>query len=202
MNIHESPQGTTEWKQARHGLIGGTTLKDLMSTRKNNFLDTLISEHCEPFTDEESFQSQAMLRGLELEPQARSYASEYLGHDFKEFGLCTIPKLPLNGCSPDGFTEDLKHGIEIKCPSAHVHVKYIRNNEIPPEYFWQCVNYFLINEALETLFFVSYRPENSITPFFFKEIKREEVAEHIEMAFNKSIEINETLKEELEKLQW
>ena len=37
------------------------------------------------------------------------------------------------GCSPDGLIGD-DEGLEIKCPYAETHVKYLVRNELPPEY--------------------------------------------------------------------
>lgn len=40
------------------------------------------------------------------------------------------------GCSPDGLIGD-DEGLEVKCPSAHVHLEYLDNDEVPKEYLPQ-----------------------------------------------------------------
>jgi hypothetical protein len=171
-------QGTTEWKEERFGMIGGTALKDLMADKKVTDIPLfykLLGEKSETFVNEHSFINDAMQRGLDLEPVAIQEAEKVLNLEFKSFGWCTREEFPINGCSPDGFTEDLKTAIEIKCPSSSTHAEYCFKNELPKVYFWQCINYFLINTELETLHFVSYRPENYHNPLFVKTITRDEI---------------------------
>ena len=215
MQVNEHAQGTYEWKEARHGLIGGTGLSDLMGAKKVRDLalfDRLVSERCEDFFDEESYINEAMQRGLDLEPEAREAAEQYLDIKFKEFGWCTNPDNPINGCSPDGFTEDLTQGLEIKCPGSAKHVSYIRGGGIPKEYFWQIINYFLVNNKLETMHFVSYRPENNKKPLFVHSVKKDTeltlktgrneltqtVADWVIMAEVKSLAILNEVEKEIE----
>lgn len=177
MKVSKNIQGSPEWKKERYGRIGGTGLKDLMANKEiqdlalfYNILGDLSEDYIE---EEDPFTSRDMERGTEREPDAVRDAGEYLSLTFESFGCCTIDELPLHHLSPDGFTADLRDGIEIKSPGRSTHAKYIVNNEIPPEYFWQCIAYFLINEKLERLHFVSYRPENKHTPMFLKTIERD-----------------------------
>tara|TARA_R110000744_G_scaffold223127_1_gene341930 strand:+ start:131 stop:790 length:660 start_codon:yes stop_codon:yes gene_type:complete len=178
MQVSKHEQGTTEWKAERHGSIGGTGLKDLMANKPIEDLALffrILGERSEDYVDEETFTNKAMERGTELEPDAVRDAEDYLGLKFESFGVCKRDDLPFNHCSPDGFTADLSVGIEVKCPEAATHVKYIYKDVLPDEYFWQCISYFMINQKMETLHFVSYRPENKNKPLFIKTIKRDAV---------------------------
>ena len=71
-------------------------------------------------------------------------------------------------CSPDAYenTDKPKWAIEVKCLSSANHIKAIYENEYPQDYQAQVVNYFLINEHLETLYFVMYDPR-----FFNEELQ-------------------------------
>tara|TARA_R110002126_G_scaffold289683_2_gene445253 strand:- start:5202 stop:5861 length:660 start_codon:yes stop_codon:yes gene_type:complete len=178
MKVSTHEQGTAEWKAERHGSIGGTSLKDLMSDKEVTDLALfyrILGERSEDYVDEETYMNKAMERGTELEPDAVQDAEQYLGLKFESFGVCKRDDLPFNHCSPDGFTADLSIGIEVKCPEASTHAKYLVKNELPGEYFWQCISYFLINEKMEKLHFVSYRPENKNKPLFIKTIERDTV---------------------------
>lgn len=217
MNKGQNEQGSFEWKKERYGKIGGTALKDLMVDKDVQDLPLfykLISQRTEDFFDEESFINSAMQRGLDLEPDAIAATEEYTGVKFESFGWCTRDDMPLNGCSPDGFDESLAVGLEIKCPNADTHIKYCIDDQIPSEYFWQLINYFMINKDLIELYFVSYRPENKLKPLFVKEIHRYDVLtfkigrkaqtmsvnDWVELAEEKSAEMLEAVNEKVESL--
>ena len=181
MIIHKHEQGSHEWHLERYGKIGGTALKSLMIKKPIEtsalFLE-LISKASEDFELDPGYISDDMQRGNDLEPLARAEANEYTGLEFKEYGWCENEEHPLSGCSPDGFTEDKKNGLEIKCPSGKTHSKYLMDNVLPDEYFWQCINYFLVNKDMEKLYFVSYRPENNFKPLFVTTLTRDQEIMH------------------------
>lgn len=59
------------------------------------------------------------------------------------------------GCSPDGLIGD-KSGIEIKCPNADTHVKYLLNGGVPEEYLHQVHGCLYVTNCEEWKF-LSYR---------------------------------------------
>lgn len=167
-------QGSEEWHKYRYRRVGGTGVKSIMGSKgASALIDDILSAWCEDFQHEEGYTSDDMQRGLDLEPIARQDVSAHFGKEFKEAGVIQSD-LPILYVSPDGITEDLTEATEIKCPSRIVHQRYIRENKIPTEYFWQCMNYFAVNPKLQKLHFVSYRPEHRI-PMFIKTITRDEV---------------------------
>jgi len=166
-------QNSAEWFEIRHGKIGGTRAKELF-IKSNTLLYKLLSETIETFDEDadESFQSEAMERGSFLEPQARIEAEKYIGVEFLECGWIQSDN-ELMGISPDGITADLTIQCEIKCPQSINHLKMCVSDSIPLEYINQCVHAFTVNDKLEKLYFVSYRPEFIIKPLFVKELTRE-----------------------------
>ena len=60
--------------------------------------------------------------------------------------------------SPDAYTKDLKTAVEIKCLSSARHIQAICLNEPPKEYYAEYLNYFLVNDKLETLYVFLYDP--------------------------------------------
>ena len=219
MILGKNEQLSHEWKKEKYGLIGGTSLSDLMTSKpvkETALYYQLLSARCEEFFDDHSFTSNDMQRGIDLEPDAVKEAEEYLKKDFLNFGWCTNKSYPLNGCSPDGFTEDLKEGIEVKCPKASTHTSYIIKDEIPKEYFWQVINYFLVNDQLEKLHFTSYRPENTVKPLWVKTVGRFDklpfkigrkaeiatVQEWVVYAQERSNEMYKAVKEGLEQIKF
>lgn len=169
---YEIKQGTPEWHEIRWGKLGGTLSKGLF-VKGDTLLYDLLSEITEPFQlEEDSFMSNDMLRGFELEPQARKLVSQYIGVDLIECGWLQCEEIPLLGISPDGISKDETVSAEIKCPAAKKHVTTICINTIPLDNIHQCIHYFTVNPKLERHYFCSYRPE-SIKPLFVKELTRE-----------------------------
>ncbi len=76
------------------------------------------------------------------------------------------------GCSPDGLIEGDECGIEIKCPSAPVHVKYLVNGALPKEYAAQVMGSMFVT-GFKKWIFVSYRRG---FPALVLEIHRDEQA--------------------------
>jgi putative phage-type endonuclease len=163
-------QGSYEWHEIRHGKIGGTASKGLF-VKSDTLLYELLAEKTESFIEEESYISDDMLRGMQLEPEARQWANENYKCEFIECGWIQSD-IELLGISPDGITADFTQAIEIKCPQAKRHIQTVIDNDIPLDNLHQCLHYFTVNDRLEQLHFISYRPE-SIKPVFTRTLTRE-----------------------------
>src|SRR5699024_8000052 len=132
-------QGSTEWLEARAGiltastigqLITAKTIKPAMNDRSRGLCQTLIAEritgHVEPV-----FPNRAMTRGTLLEPEARRIYAEQTGRDVDEVGFARLDTDTYTlGSSPDGLVGETG-GIEIKSPSAKVHVATVLSGAIP-----------------------------------------------------------------------
>lgn len=168
---HTTPQRSPAWHELRWGKIGGTASKRLHVAGDDLMLECL-SAMCEPYEEEDSYVNAAMLRGIELEPFGIAHMQNALGIKFREWGWIESEHCPLLGLSPDGITADDKQAIELKCPGAKNHTKYLLDGSVPFEYAHQVTHYFAIVPTLEKLHFVSYRPEH-ITPVYHVEVTRE-----------------------------
>lgn len=158
-------QGTDEWLQARAGiltastigqLITAKTIKPAMNDRSRGLCQTLIAEritgHVEPV-----FPNRAMTRGTLLEPEARRIYAEQTGQDVTEVGFARLDTDTYTlGSSPDGLVGD-DGGIEIKSPSAKVHVSTVLSGAIP-DYNRAQVQAFLHVTGREWCDFISYLP--------------------------------------------
>lgn len=183
-------QQSSEWFELKWGKIGGTRAKELFIKTDTLFFK-LLAEHIEPFDEdtEDGFQSEAMERGNFLEPQARLEAEKYIGVEFLECGWIQSDN-ELMGISPDGITADFTIQIEVKCPGAIAHLKICVADAIPLEYINQCVHAFTVNDKLEKLYFVSYRPECTIKPLFVKELTRDSLVNNGTIAKPVMVEIS------------
>lgn len=170
MKIHkEIQQQTEEWFALKWGKIGGSRAKALRQMTEMLIIE-LIAESVESFEmDTNGYTSDAMLRGITLEPIARESLSEFTGLEFNQVGWIQS-EIGLIGISPDGITSDLTKACEIKCPQAKRHIETCLSNEIPLDNIDQCIHYFTANNKLKELYFLSYRPEFTIMPMFVKKI--------------------------------
>jgi YqaJ-like viral recombinase domain len=82
--------------------------------------------------------------------------------------------------SPDGFIGDTE-AVEVKCLASETHLKAIIENEIPDEYHFQVLQYFIVNDALETLYFVMYDPRIASKSYYCFLVNRKDVQDEVEM---------------------
>lgn len=125
----------------------------------------------------------AMLRGQILEEEARELISEKLGKKIIPGRVWQSDVNEYMICSPDGEFEDETEAVEIKCLDSWKVVKAYYEKRPPLEYEAQIIQYFLVNENLQKLYFCIYsdvftNPDLGLQIF---ELKREDYREKIEL---------------------
>ncbi len=160
-------QRTPEWFETKWGRIGGSTSKGLR-VKSDTLMTQLVGERLESYYDNisEGFTSEAMEAGIEREDEAVKLLSERVGVELKKCGWIQSD-INLIGLSPDAVSEDLKDAAEVKCPQNKRHTELLLTDEIHLDYVDQIIHYFTVNNILERLHFLSYRPE-SVVPEFYK----------------------------------
>ena len=182
--IENLEQGTQEWLEARMKKITGTKAKAVMGTAeaKRNQIAELIAEEATELS-KVTRTTETMERGNNEEPFAVKAFEEQTGKKVARIGQCVSDKYDWLALSPDGLIANKEgkytEAIEIKCPDSKKAVLYRIENMvpmdetgligkkgdplagapflgIPSEYKWQCVHYFMVNEDLETLYFLVY----------------------------------------------
>ena len=158
-------QSSQEWLQARAGILTASTVGRLITPRTvkpsandsaRGLYATLIAEritgHVEPVSP-----SRMMARGTLLEPEARRIYAEQTGQDVDEVGFARLDTDTYTlGSSPDGLVGETG-GIEIKSPSAKVHVATVLSGAIP-DYNRAQVQAFLHVTGRAWCDFISYLP--------------------------------------------
>lgn len=167
-------QQTDDWFAIKHGKIGGTLAGGLF-VNSDTLLYKILGENAEDFEvpDNDRYINAAMMRGNELEPHALQYLRQHTNNDYKPCGWLQSAEIDILGISPDGITTDFKHAAEIKCPGAAKHTEYIYKDRLPLEHTHQSIHYFTVNPHLESLTFISYRPENNKRPTLIIRLTRE-----------------------------
>ena len=160
--IRDIEQGTPEWFAMRKGIptasnfgkiLTGTTLKKSSSAAKyqRELCGALLGGDAE-FTGNKWTE-----RGNELEPEARAWYSFNYDVQVEQVGFVYQDDSHDVGCSPDGFVGD-DGGVEIKCPSAAVHVEYMLKDKLVPVTYISQVRGTLYLTGREWWDFVSYYP--------------------------------------------
>lgn len=197
MRISKATQGTTDWLIERIGVVTASnfskvfTTSGKLSTSREGLVNQLIAENLLQ-KPTETFKSEAMQRGNDLEPEARAFAELMLDVDIEECGLIKMDDYEI-GCSVDGLFNDT--GIEIKAPNASTHISYLRKGKLPTIYTQQVQGAMLILDLSE-YWFLSYHPE--LEPLLIK-VKRDDKL--LKLAEPLLIETAEIIKTETEKLR-
>lgn len=176
-------QGSGEWHQIRKGKVTGTTLKAVMGTpkaREDAFYE-IIAERLTLGVETDGDYENAMDRGLRLEPDAIGAFELETGKKVTRIGFAQDDTNPQIANSPDGVISD-EEAVEVKCLGGKNHVKAWLKNEVPDEYKWQVIQYFVVNPRLQRLHFVCYNPDIPVHPVHIIEVGRDENAEGIEKA--------------------
>lgn len=167
-------QKSDEWHHIRKGKITGTTLKAIMGTpkaRQEAIYEKIAERLTVGVVDE--FEN-AMERGNRLEPDAIASFELETGKQVERIGFCEDDDNAMICNSPDGLIGETE-AIEAKCMGGKNHVKMWLTNKVPDEYEWQVVQYFIVNEKLEKLYFVGFSPDIPVHPLHIIEVKREEI---------------------------
>lgn len=168
------------WEEARLGRITGSKLKDLITKRgdgKKKGYYQLIADRLAIPQDGEN----VMDRGHRLEVEAIEEFTKATGKEVETSLVMWMRDDNDNiAISPDGFIGD-KEAAEVKCLNSASHIEALLTNSVPKEYEDQVIQYFVVNDKLEKLYFIFYDPRLIIKQkFFYLEITRESVQTKVE----------------------
>lgn len=161
MKIHPAQQNSLSWLLARAGIPTASEWDALISPEwkirtgemPKTYLARKVAEAWSggPLP---GFNVIDMDFGKILEEEAIPWFEFSTGIQIQRVGLCTTDDGKL-GCSPDGLIGE-DSGIEIKCPEAQTHVKYLLNGILPKDYAVQVHGAMLVT-GRPIWRFLSYR---------------------------------------------
>lgn len=163
MKLVNCDQGTAEWLQARCGKVTGSRIKDVLDmtakgkpgAKRDAYMIELVTERLTG-SAVQHYVNADMQRGTDLEPLARSsYEIEY-DCSVDQYGFVLHPTISLAGYSPDGLCD--RKLIEIKCPRATTHVKWMLGGVLPEEHEPQ-VSFGMCCCEADEADFLSFCPE-------------------------------------------
>jgi len=190
-------QGSQEWFDVKLGVPSASnfdkivTMKGEPSKQAQKYMYQLTAERVSGVR-EETFQSQAMTRGIEMEAEARGLYEIATGATVDLCGLCFKDEAKLFGASPDGLVGE-DGCIEIKCPNAATHVGYLLGKKLPSEYFQQTQGQLLVT-GRKWNDYVSYFP--GLKPLIVRVVRDEVFLEALEKELNNFVtELNKLVNQ-------
>jgi len=161
MRLIPYEQRSPEWFAARLGIPTASNFDRLItstgkpSASADGYINQLVAERVTGASVEVKV-TEAMQRGTDLEPEARSLFEFITDLVVTEAPLCLHDILDA-GASPDAFIGD-DSLLEIKCPSGHTHVEYLRDGCLPSKYVAQVQGQLWITGKVKA-HFLSYHPD-------------------------------------------
>ncbi len=162
--ILDCEQGSDIWHAARIGVVSASKFSEILTplgkpttgAKRTTYMNTLIAETIMG-AKADSYCSDAMKRGIELEPEARDMYAMIQDCEPVEIGMAYLDDRKLISCSPDALVDE--NGLwENKAPSPHNHIKYLLDNKIPTQYITQVQGQMYVLEK-EWCDFMSYCPD-------------------------------------------
>jgi putative phage-type endonuclease len=190
-----------EWLEARQGKITGSKLGDITLKKgggyKKGFYEIIADKVSIP--DEKDVPSNPMERGHYLEPRAMD---KFISDTKKDVDTSLVMWVRSDNkniaVSPDGFIKKTE-AVEVKCLSGASHIEAYLTKEIPKEYEFQVLQYFIVNDKLEKLYFVFYNPCIPAKDYFYYTIEREslkdKITEYLEFETKTLEDINKIVAE-------
>ena len=203
MHILNLEQGSDEWLKARLGKPTASRFGDIITPDRGDksktyttYLYELLGELLSDGKDE-SFKSEWMSRGNELEEQAREKYEFLKDVSVQTVGIIFNDELTI-GASPDGLIGS-NAGIEIKCPKSSTIVKYMLEDRLPLVYKPQVQGNLWISER-EYWDFIAYHPNTNM--FIHRVYRDDEYIKKMAMYLNEFVDELNTKYEYLKNRVW
>ncbi len=167
---------------------------------RDNYLWEVIAER---LSVDDGMEESALERGERLEQEAIEQFEKATGKIVDQIGFVESDESELMGFSPDGFIANngyYTEAVEAKCLSSANYVKTWLENEVPKEHLPQVIQAFIVNELLETLYFILYDPRISIHPLHIIPISRQSLVEDIEKYKRQELDFVAEVNAKIEEL--
>ena len=155
-------QRTDEWFKERLGKVTASRVADVIAKTKSgysasraNYMAELVCERLTGLRGE-SYQSAAILWGVEQEAHARTAYEAKTGVLVVETGFIPHGTIAMSGASPDGLVND-DGLVEIKCPITATHLDTLLFEAVPSKYYHQ-IQWQMACTGRQWCDFVSYDP--------------------------------------------
>lgn len=153
--------------QSRLGNVTASRISDIVAKRKDgypaasraNYLAELVLERLTGEPQDQGYQSEAMLRGIQLESEALEMYSWAMDTVVLSGEYTPHPTIERSGATPDGvvWIHNYLGLVEVKCPNSATHLFTLEDASIKKEYLDQ-MQWQIACTGAEFCDFVSYDP--------------------------------------------
>jgi len=147
MRVISLEQGTAAWKEFRKFKIGASMAPVIMDVSP---WKTRLQLWEQIINDEEQVPTEAMIRGSQMEPLARSWANDYLGRAFEPAVI--QHEIDWAIASLDGWDGSI--ALEIKCPGEKDHQE-AKAGKVPEHYLPQLHHQMFVT-GTKAIFYCSF----------------------------------------------
>jgi len=173
-----------EWLLARYGRLTGSKVEDVVVKRgteqKIGYYRLIAEQVVNPGVED---LEKPIDRGHILEPEALDRYEEMAGVKLDRTKVLWVRDDHDNmAISPDATLAGSNNteAFEAKCLSSANHIKAFITQQIPKDYHYQMLQYFVVNDALQKLTFVFYDPRLRVRDLFTIVITRADVLAELE----------------------
>jgi len=156
----ECPQKSAEWMLLRSGIPTASEMDALLTPlfklKEGKGPRTYLCQKTAEWWQGcalPSYQSFQMEQGNVLEEEALPWYNFTYDANVKQIGFVTTDDGKA-GCSPDGICDE--YGVEIKCPQADTHTRYLLDGTLPDDYQVQ-VHFSMFITGMKLWKFISFR---------------------------------------------
>lgn len=198
--ITQEFENQEDWLIARMGKVTGSKLKGIITKRGNGVKIGVYELIAETLAIPEAGGLSPMDRGSYLEEEALQRFQEETGKVVTRTKCLWMredePRIAL---SPDGRISDTE-AAEVKCLNSARHIEALVTGKVPEDYIEQALQYFIVNDDLETLYFIFFDPRMTVKHFFYQIIKRSDMEKEIILYDHKQREVLKMVDEIVESL--
>lgn len=175
MKISNVKQLSDEWHQLKKGRIGGTRFGQVLSSRKNRLVYTLLDERLSDFIAPESFINADMQFGIDNEEYGAKAYMKYSGIRFGKVGAILSDISDIHIASPDRLNRKRGIVLEIKSTmNGDIHMRRFFEG-VDSDYMPQIINYFAVSDDVKEVHWVSYCPFRAERPLVIHKFTRDTV---------------------------
>jgi hypothetical protein len=205
MQIIKVEQDSEEWLELRKGKITGSGLIDVLPKRSGSGKKVGFYQLIADKLAIDDGETSSRDRGHDLEREAIQHFEDVSGKKVDEkCGMWVSDDHPDIAISPDGGILNKKkeytEAVEVKCFGSALHIEAIIENKVPAKYWPQSVQYFIVNEKLQRLYFIFYDPRVISKPIHVIELTREEVQKYVDEYKEFELKTLQEVNEWVEKL--
>lgn len=183
-----------EWLEARKTRITGSRLKDIVVLRGNEKKIGYWELLAERLSIADGQSEDPMQRGTDLESEAIEIFEEIEGKEVNtDLVIWTREDNESIALSPDGYIGETE-AVEVKCLASARHLEAYFTKKVPKDYWFQVLQYFIVNDKLEQLHFVMYDPRIPQKPYFKITIDRDTVKDDVETYLEYQKQVLEEIK--------